>query len=405
MEQNRVKAAMEKAADYIDRLTIHSEVNVPGKVVPSPDIFFTWDTERRSPNTHKLLYSYSYFTGVIMEGLYDIYEFDPEHGGVYYEYVKDYLDSMIRQEEDGSWVLDFERAGYVDCHGADCYKTAALYERFSKGGDVYGEITALLYKHLTDETYVNSAGHTPCLENMPEELGHNYCHGWANTPRFRFWLDGIYMLQPFLAHHAARIGDKKQLSLVQERFNWVAKTLLAPNGLYYHGGNSREDVCNFFWTRSMGWYGMAMVDVMEVLPEEYLEERKAALKLFVDGILKYQKENGMWTNLADQPATETNRLETSGTAMMSYIILKGIRKGWLDETYREAAVRAFVGITEEKLDEDGLKDIYMRADASGKNNYELEKFYRTDEGKGSGPYIMAYSEMRYLTSLRSPSGK
>ena len=204
------------------------------------------------------------------------------------------------------------------------------------------------------------------------------------------------MLQPFIAHHAARIGDEKQLGLVQERLDWVAETLLAPNGLYYHAGNSKEDVCNFFWTRAMGWYGMAMVDVMEVLPEEYLEKRKAALKLFVDGVLKYQSKNGLWANLADQPATETNRQESSGTAMMAYIILKGIRKGWLDRAYLEAGLKAFVGLTEEKLDEGGLRDIYMRADASGKNNYELTEFYCTDEGKGSGPFIMAYSEMLYL---------
>lgn len=393
MEQNRIKDAVKKAKNYIDRLTIHSEVNVPDSVVAGKDQFFTWDNEKRSPDTKELLFSYSYYNGVVMEGLYDIYEADPQAGGVYYDYVKKYLDAMMKQEEDGSWTLDFRRAGYQDCHGADCYKTAALYERFSKGGDAYGEIAERLYRHLTDDSYVNSQGHTPCADHMPEELGHNYCHNWKGKPRFRFWLDGIYMLQPFLAHHAARTGDDGELGLIQERFSWVAETLLAPNGLYYHGGNGREDVCNFFWTRSTGWYGMAMVDVMEVLPVAYLEERKAALKLFVDGLLKYQREDGLWTNLADQPATETNRPESSGTAMMAYTILKGVRKGWLDASYREAGVRAFVGLVEEKLDESGLRDIYLKAVADGTNNYEAPEYYYTDEGKGSGPFIMAYSEM------------
>lgn len=396
MEQERVRAAVEKAGNYVDRLTIGSIENVPKKMVPSQHRFFTWDNEKRTPPNKTLLFNYSYFTGVVMEGVYDIYEVNPEEGRVYYDYVKEYLDSLIKQEEDGRWVLDFDMAGYVDYHGADCYKTAALFERFSQGEDAYGEIAAELYRHLTDEAYVNSQGVTPCLEKMPEEMGHNYRHNWAGEARYKIWLDGIYMLQPFIAHHAARIGDEKQLRLVQERLDWVAETLLAPNGLYYHAGNSKEDVCNFFWTRAMGWYGMAMVDVMEVLPEEYLEKRKAAVKLFVDGVLKYQSKNGLWANLADQPATETNRQESSGTAMMAYIILKGIRKGWLDRDYLEAGLKAFVGLTEEKLDEGGLRDIYMRADASGKNNYELTEFYCTDEGKGSGPFIMAYSEMLYL---------
>lgn len=396
MEQGRIYGAIEKAGNYVDGLTIGSIVNVPKKMIPAQNYFFTWDNEKRSPKSKKLLFNYSYYTGVVMEGLFDIYEASPGEGKAYYDYVKEYLDSLIKQEEDGSYVLDFEMAGYVDCHGADCYKTAALLERFSQGEDAYGEIASRLYTHLTDETYVNSLGVTPCKEEMPEELGHNYRHNWGGKARYQFWLDGIYMLQPFLAHHAARIGDTKQLRLIQERFDWVADTLLAPNGLYYHGGNGREDVCDFFWTRSMGWYGMAMVDVMEVLPEEYLEKRKGALKLFVDGALRYQGENGLWANLADRPATETNLWESSGTAMLAYTILKGVRKGWLDSAYLEAGIRAFVGLAEEKLDENGLRDIYLKASANGKNNYEVPEYYCTDEGKGSGPFLMAYSEMLYL---------
>ena len=78
------------------------------------------------------------------------------------------------------------------------------------------------------------------------------------------------MLQPFLAHYAAKIGDTKQLAIINESLNWVADVMLAPNGMYYHACNSREDVCAYHWTRAMGWYAMAMVDVMEVLPECYL---------------------------------------------------------------------------------------------------------------------------------------
>lgn len=394
MDSKQIKAAVEKAGSYIDGLTVKSGVNVPEQVLAAQDRFFTWDNEKRSPLSNKgFLYDYSYYNGVVMEGLYDIYEAEPDRGKAYYDYVKAYLDGLMKQEEDGSYVLDFERAGYVDCHGADCYKTAALFERFSRGGDAYGQIASQLYRHLTDESYVNSDGHTPCLENMPAELGHNYWHSWRKMPRYKIWLDGIYMLQPFLAHHAARTGDGRQLELIQERLDWVAETLLAPNGMYYHAGNGKEDVCNFFWTRAIGWYGMAMVDVMEVLPEKYLEKRKAALKLFVDGMLKYQDESGIWANLADMPVTETNRLETSGTAMLSYTILKGVRKGWLDSSYREAGLKAFVGLVEQKLDENGLKDIYLKASANGSNNYEETEYYFTDEGKGSGPFIMAYSEM------------
>ena len=398
MEQARIKAALEKSMDYIDSITIDSGVNVPKDVVTSENRFFTWDYEKRTPSTKPYLFHWSYYNGVMMEGLFDLWEAAPAISEKYLDYVRRYLDGMIVMNSSDQKRLSPARAGYVDCHGADCCKTAALLLRASNQDNGYMDICQDIYRDLTDVTYVNSTDHIVPEEYMEAVLGHNYWHSWAggHPPRYKVWLDGIYMLQPFLARFAAKTGDSAQLALVQERLKWVATTMLAPNGLYYHACNSRDDVCPYHWTRAMGWYGMAMVDVMEVLPKEYLPERQAALKLFVDGVLQYQKENGMWTNLADQPATETNRLEVSGTAMMVYTILKGIRCGWLDGSARDAAVKGFVAMAEEKLVDGMLTDIYLKASADNTNNYERSDYYLPNEGKGLGPFTMACSEMLYL---------
>ena len=397
MTQERIREALNKAKEYIDTLTVDSKANVPAEVIADEKSFFTWDNERRTPSEKPYLFSWSYYNGVVMEGLFDIYEADPEKNGFYLDYVKEYLDSMIVTDENGKKTLDRKRAGYVDYHGADCYKTAALLVRvaMAENNADYMQICRDLYRDLTDTTYVNTSGHIVPAEYTEAALGYNYWHCWAGdkAPLFKVWLDGIYMLQPVIAHYAAKVQDAGQLALVQERLDWVAETLLAPNGMYYHAANSAENVCAFHWTRAMGWYGMAMVDVMEVLPGEYLEKRKAALKVFVDGMLKYQDESGLWANVADWKVTETNRLEVSGTSMIVYTILKGVRNGWLEESYRDAAVKAFVAMTELKLDKNGLHDIYLMASANNTNNYEKPEYYMTDEGKGSGPFIMAYSEM------------
>ncbi len=395
LTQERIGAAMEKSRKYIDDLTVTSKVNVPAQVVADDRQFFTWDNEKRRPGAKPYLFEWSYYNGVVMEGLLRIYEADPEKNGEYLAYVKEYLDAMIETDSEGQKTLSGSRAGYVDYHGADCYKTAALMLYASDGSDDYMKICGELYQDLTDAAHANTNGHIISAEYTEEALGHNYWHSWSGdkSPKYKVWLDGIYMLQPFIANYAARTADTAQLALVQERLDWVAEKLLAPNGLYYHAANSADDVCRFHWTRAIGWYGMAMVDAMEAMPDEYMEERKAALKTFVDGMLKYQDKSGLWANLADQKVTATNRLEVSGTSMMVYTILKGVRNGWLDESYREAAVKAFVGMAEFKLDEQGLHDIYFKASASGTNNYEKISDYLTDEGKGSGPFILAYSEM------------
>ena len=398
MEAARIQAALAKSRDYIDSLTVNSPVNVPEEVVADEHKFFTWDNEKRTPSEKPYLFDWSYYNGVVMEGLFDVYEAGPAAGEKYLDYVRRYLDAMIVTGEDGKQHLSRNLAGYVDHHGADCYKTASLLLRASDGRDSYMEVCRELYRDLTDESHVNSKGNIVPKEYTEAALGHNYWHSWAKgkPPKYKVWLDGIYMLQPFISRFAARTGDEAQLALVQERLDWVASTMLAPSGMYYHACNSRDDVCPYHWTRAMGWYGMAMVDVMESLPEQYMDARKAALKTFADGMLKYQKESGLWTNVADWPATETNRLEVSGTAMMVYTILKGVRKGWLDESYRDAAVKAFVAMAERKLVDGRLEDIYLKASANNTNNYELPEYYLPDEGKGSGPFIMAYSEMLYL---------
>ena len=399
MTQERIREALEKTKNYVDGLTIHSKVNVPAEVVADELKFFTWDNEKRTPsgNDKPYLFDWSYYNGVVMEGLFDIYEADPENNGEYLDSVKEYLDAMIVTDETGHKSLNRRLAGYVDYHGADCYKTAALLIRVATltCNQDYLQICADLYRDLTDTSYINTSGHNVPKEYTEEALGHNYWHCWAGNkaPMFKVWLDGIYMLQPFISHYAAYIKDEKQLALIQERLDWVAKTLLAPNGMYYHAANSAEDVCAFHWTRAMGWYGMAMVDVMEVLPESYMEARKAALKTFVDGMLKYQDESGLWANVADWKVTETNRLEVSGTSMIVYTILKGVRNGWLDASYKEAALKGFLAMAETKMDEKGLHDIYLKASANNTNNYEDTEYYLTDEGKGAGPFIMAYSEV------------
>ena len=398
MDKARINAAVARSKVYIDTLTVNSDVNVPETVVADEHLFFTWDNEKRTPSEKPYLFDWSYYNGVVMEGLFDIVEAGGDEDGAYLDYVRRYLDAMLVTGPDGKKHISRNLGGYVDHHGADCYKTAALLVRASDGEDDYMEVCRELYRDLTDESYVNSTGHIVPKEYTEAALGHNYWHSWARekAPKYKVWLDGIYMLQPFISHFAALTGDKKQLALVNERLSWVASTLLAPDGMYYHAANSAADVCPFHWTRAMGWYGMAMVDVMEVLPEAYLEERKAALKLFVDGMLKYQKPEGLWTNVADWPTTETNRLETSGTAMIVYTILKGVRNGWLDESYRDAAIRGFVAMVELKIRGDHLEDIYLKASANNTNNYELPEYYMADEGKGAGPFIMAYSEMLYL---------
>ena len=268
-----------------------------------------------------------------------------------------------------------------------------------------GKFLFRIYEQTKDEKYKKAID---LLRSQLDTHPRNEDGGFWHKKIYpnQMWLDGIYMGAPFYAEYAYRNDRVQDYQDIVNQFITVARHTYDPkNGLYRHACDvSRKErwadpvtgQSQHSWGRAMGWYAMAMVDVMEVLPECYLEERKAALKLFADGMLKYQDESGLWANLADQPVTETNRLEVSGTAMMIYMLLKGVRKGWLNESYREPAIKAFNAIVNTKLHDNVLEDIYLKASANNTNNYEIPEYYLPDEGKGSGPFIMAYSEMLYL---------
>ena len=376
----RIVSAVERSGAFIEELTVDSAVNRPSEIVKSGSRFFSWDNEHRSKENGKpYLYSWSYYNGVIFEGLK--YICDKTKDDRYLPYICEFLDAMITDGE-----LN-EHAGYVPHHGVDCYKTASLLALLCGYGE-YEDVCAKLYGDLT---VINAA-------YAEEALGGNYWHMWASKkpPKYKVWLDGIYMTQPFLARYAKRIGDREQQKAIFERFCWVAENLRAENGLFYHAGNRKDDICPFFWLRAIGWYAMAQVDVMEYLPEEYLPRMKQDLKIFIDGMLGCQDASGMWRNLVDQPLSESNRTESSGSAMMIYCILKAIRLGFLEDadgSYKRAAQAGFCTLAEDKLTAEGLKDIYLMAAASGADNYGTLEWYKTNEGKGIGPFIMAYSEM------------
>ena len=372
--------AMRRARAFIDALTVDAPDGDPKAIVEDDDRFFAWDNEHRSPKTGKtFLFDWSYYIGVVMEGLYYMYEAGA--GEKYRAYALRYLRAV---ETDGKLN---RHAGYVPDHGVDCYKTASLLPFFMDEDEELRALADALYGDLARENAVYA----------PAEIGYNYFHCWrgGKPPRYKVWLDGLYMAQCFLARYARKMGDEEALKRVAERFLWVSANLTdSKNGLLYHAGNGRDDVCPFHWLRAAGWYAMAQADVVECLSGEARDAVAAGFRAFSEKMLAFRDpETGLWNNLIDEPAENGNRAESSGTAMMAYALLKGARTGALPQEMARAGEDAFVRLTEQKLKGSALTDVYLVAAASGEDNYRRESFYMPQEGKGVGPYIMAYAEM------------
>lgn len=396
LDDTAYDAAMTSARSYIDGLTVNSSTNVPSTVVSTYGTQFSWDNEKRESANKSYLFEWSYYNGVVFEGLQ--YTYEATKDSKYLDYVSDYMSAMISSS--GGWAKTTnnsskDAAGYVDYHGADCYKTASLLMDLALKSDGTVDTNSKYYKMATT---IYSDLTTGTGSNYTESsLGGNYWHsGWTGSaPAYKVWLDGIYMIQPFMAEYAYYTGDTAQLDAITNRFEWIYTNMReSGTGLYYHAANSSTSHVGYHWTRAIGWYAMAIVDVMQYMSGDNLATMQTILKDLVDNMLPYQDSStGMWANLCDKSVTSTNRLETSGTSMMAYTIAKAVNKGWLAKSYLDYAKQAFTGMTENKLSNGSLSDIYFKASATGSNNYENTSYYYSNEGKGVGPYIMAYAEL------------
>lgn len=235
----------------------------------------------------------------------------------------------------------------------------------------------------------------------------------------QIWLDGLYMAQPFYMAYDMKFGGMEKMSDIVTQFRNVRKYMWdVEKGLNYHAydeareqfwADKKTGLSANFWLRSTGWYLMALVDTIDLCTEQLYEHWRALVDIFresIRGVLAYQAKDGMFYQVIDHPEAEGNYTETSGSAMIAYALFKGVRLGILDgEKYLPIARKVFDGLKKEKLvvEEDGvvrLKDICWVAGLGPDKNpnrdgsvaYYLSEPRKSDDSKGVGPFIMAYSE-------------
>ncbi len=235
---------------------------------------------------------------------------------------------------------------------------------------------------------------------------------------WQVWLDGTYMAQPFYMEYETRFNKMKNCIDSYKQFMNIQKHMKDPKtGLYYHGYDESRQMywadpdtgCSpNFWLRAMGWFLVAMVDVLERMDEQMYNEYRgiqAMLKEAVEAMLPWQDEaTGMFWQVIDKPGIEGNYLEASGTALFAYAVLKGVRLGLLPKRLASYGEKAFYGDCDKYLGKnpDGslqLDGICLVAGLGGKDHRDGSLAYYFSEpivcndAKGVGPLLLAYTEI------------
>ena len=233
----------------------------------------------------------------------------------------------------------------------------------------------------------------------------------------QMWLDGLYMAEPFYARYAAVNGIDSLFDDIAQQFVIVDKhTLNSAIGLNYHGWDeAREQIwadsitgCSpNFWSRSIGWYVMAIVDVLDYMPETHPQRDTliSILNRVCESLLKYQDpKTKMWYQLTILTDTPGNYLEATGTTMFCYAMAKGARKGYLPKKFHEIARQTFDGLTTNSIreNEDGTISLTQccavaglggKQQRNGTVEYYLSEPIRDDDPKGIAPLIFAAYEL------------
>ena len=239
----------------------------------------------------------------------------------------------------------------------------------------------------------------------------------------QMWLDGIYMAAPFYAEFAATFDEPEAFDDVAHQILLIQKQTRDPvTGLLYHGWDESrsqkwadpETGCSpSFWGRAMGWYAMGVVDVLDHLPVDHprrgaiirvLQEMIASLVAVQDPLA------GVWHQVLDQGDREGNYLEASASCMFVCAMAKGVRKGYIDREYLDAAQRGYAGILDQFVEVDGQGLVNLNQICSvaglGRGPGQPEKPYRdgsfeyyigepvvANDHKGVGSFILASLEV------------
>ncbi|MDF3012733.1 MAG: DNA-directed polymerase subunit alpha [Cellvibrio sp.] len=284
-----------------------------------------------------------------------------------------------------------------------------------------GQMVILLEQRTKQEKYRKAVDFLrERLKVHPRTSGGAFWHR-ATYPD-QLWLDGVYMGIPFLAEYAAKYetGEQQHASFKEAVHEFVIarEQLRNPDtGLYYHAWDESKKAdwadekgrASQYWARGMGWYAMALVDVLDFIPETETELRKTLIDICVEfaaDVLRYQDaETGTWWQILDKPGNIANYRESSASAMFTYFYTKAVNKGYLPESYRAVAIKSYQGMINEfvTVHADGkisMTDQCLVAGLGfgrdGSYDYYMTERIVANDAKGNTPFILAGVEMYKL---------
>jgi len=316
----------------------------------------------------------------------------------YYNYSKIYADSLI--DANGKIRMD-----YLSFNLDNINPGKILFDFYAQSKDErYKKAMDLLIKQTKEQPRTAEGGFWHKLK---------YTH--------QMWLDGTFMASPFLAQYGATFSDTTVYADVVNQLLLIARKTYDPKtGLYYHGwdeskqqawANKTTGCSSNFWSRSIGWYAAALVDVLDYLPQETVGRDKIVTLVqdLAATVVNYQDpQSGVWFQVTDQDNRKGNYLESSASSMFVYFLSKSINKGYISKVYARATTKAYNGLLKTfiKKETNGTFTITNccavaglggdKVYRDGSFEYYISEPVIENDPKSVGPFILASIEFEKL---------
>ena len=340
---------------------------------------------------------WSYPNGLVLKAAEQVYKKTGKQQ--YYDYIKAYADELVNED------------GTIKTYDIKKYNLDMLNS---------GNVLIYLYSVDKQEKYLKALQLLRSqIDNQPRTSEGGFWH--KKIYPNQMWLDGLYMGEPFYAHYTKLFStgteaDKAYNDIVNQ-FDVIQKHMVdSKTGLLYHGwdeskqqqwADKKTGLSPNFWGRAMGWYGMAIVDVLDFLPENHPGRAKLItyLKSYPEALVKVQdSKTGLWYQVLDKGGEKGNYLEASASSMFVYTFAKAARKGYLPDSYKAIAKKGYDGIIKNLItvEKDGTVNLNQNCAVaglggtpyrSGTYDYYVNEEIRANDPKGTGPFILASLEL------------
>lgn len=336
-----------------------------------------------------------YKDGLLFTGIYQL----AQHTGdtFYLDSVQAYIDRFV---DASGTIKTYSLDEYNIDHISPGKLLFPLYER--TGDDRYRKAIMLLREHLRGQPRTREGG-----------FWHKQIYP------YQMWLDGIYMGSPFYARFGVTFDEPQALDDVAFQIITIEKhTRDTATGLLYHGwdesrqqtwANPETGCSPHFWSRAIGWYVMALVDVLDIFPPDHTARADfiGILERTIAAVARVQDQaTGLWWQLLDQGDRPGNYLEASGTSMFVYAITRGIRQGYLDARWQAVADQGWQGLLDHMvtIDDQGQVDLHGICSAAGLGGtpyrdgsfeYYIGEPIITNDLHGVGAFLLAAVEVEF----------